>query len=872
MQIRSNSSQQLRAIAAPLHPWESIGISDKDYTALVDTWSVNEVQGTEAANRIKAWLASDRNQVLNLAGLGLTSLPPLHVDLKKLNAANNLLTSLPAHLPPLVELNVRGNQLKRLPEELPTASLQMLNAVGNNLESVPANFHWFRPGCEIYLEGNILLPDIQAPVGCLLDIDFFYELTMGSVIKVAASLAEFPNAASCIGSTGESPLLLAVQKSNIKLVKLLIAHPLTDVNRIDDSGNMPLISAILSGDDDMALLILQRPDIDINKCTSQGITGLHLAVTLGRTKVVQRMLASPEINPNQPDCRGQAAIHFLILKNDLTMFRLLLTCPQVNLDEPFANGTSIAGMIADVGHSEILESLLDKVAVNQERQQKMMSAALFSAAENGKLQIAVLLLRKYRCDPDSVGHDLGAPALCIAAQNGHIDVVKLLLRFNADPMKQGTNSPPALLQAMAGRNKKIFELLLALPQIDPNVPDASNDMTPLYYAAQLGLSDYAMLLMQHKKIDINRTSQLGQTPLLMAVLAGQQTIFEPLMQDVRIDVNKSGANGFTPLHAACLLGFATMARQLMSHEAIDLFGVQRDGAMALNASVKGDHLEIVEMMLDAMQAKRALAKLEMVHALGQCVMNGTIRTCRLLMERFGITVHDMLPNELTLLHLASRYGQPDIMHWLLEQGADASQRDFEGKLPLQRAAENEAPENGMNLLHLLKHGASVKMCGDINEQRKVVYAIGRFVINELITVSENLKQVEQVDSISMTDNKAMQSKAKKKLADAKELLNLLASMKADVLSTVFAAVALSSIEDYDFTPAEHPWLMQALDLQPARDPESRKGFYASVRKTMELWDGQGFDGAGRGLFSVLGTRELSRLPPLTRCLRERWGI
>ncbi len=869
MQIRSNSKQQQRASLASLQPWQLIGISDKDYTALVEKWSINEAQGAEVVSRIKAWLASDRNQELNLSGLGLTSLPPLPADLKKLNAANNLLSSLPEQLPPLLELNVRGNQLRRLPEELPTASLQMLNAVGNNLECVPANFHWLRPGCEIYMQGNSLLPDIQAPVGCFLDIDFLYELTLGSVTKVAAMLAEFPNAAGCIGSKGESPLLLAVQLCDMERVKLLISHPLTNVNQASQSGKTPLMVAIRRELDEIALLILQRPEIDLNKCSDQGDSALHLAVTLDRKVVVQRMLANVEIDPNQADSHGHTAMHLAILKNDLALFKLFLSCPLVNLHQLIKEGLSIIDLIAVEGHRPMLEALLDKVSVNQKWQQEMINDALVAAAANGQQQIVDLLLRKYRCNPDSLSNPCNSSAIGMAAQNGHIDIVRLLLHFNADPINQSEVSPPALHVAIAGRHKQVFELLLALPNMDPNTLDACG-FTPLILAAQYGLSDYAVLLLQHKKIDINQTGNLGQTALLTAVLAGQQACFEQLMQDKRIDVNKASKNGHFPLYEACRLGLTAMVRQLISYKTIDLFAQQNDETTALNAAAQSGKSEIVEMLLDAMQAKRELTQMEILDSLVLCMVGGKIQVFQFLMERFRMTVHQKLPNGLTFLHLASKLGQPDFLYWLLKQGADPWQREVGGKLPLQLAAKNPEQKNGMNLLHLLMHGPGVQAIAGITEQREVVYAIGSYVIHTLTTVSEFLKKEnfgEKFDSGFMADKKAKQS-----LAAARDLLNLLSGMKAGVLSTIFAAVALSSVEAFDLIPAEHPLLLQALAMSPDPDPESRARFYASIRDSMKLWDGEGIDGAGQGTFSVLGTMNLSRLPPLTRHIRNSWGI
>lgn len=836
MQVRSNNGQQQRASTAPLHPWQLIGNSDKDYTALVDKWSVNEVHGSEAANRIKLWLASDHNQDLNLSGLELTSLPPLHADLKKLNAANNLLTSLPPQLPPLVELNVRGNQLKRLPEELPTASLQMLNAVGNKLESVPANFHWLRPGCEIYIDGNSLLPEIQVPVGCFLDTDFFYEIIFGSSTKVAVLLAEFPNAASCIGNNGDSPLLHAVQKRDSELVRLLTTHPLTDVNRADELGDTPLFSAIRSGDENLALLILQRPDIDLNKVAYRGSPCLHFAAIFGQKKVVQLMLANPEIDLNQVDAKGQKAIQFVIIKKDLAMFRLFLDCPLLNVDHSFAEGVSIAALIGGVGHVEMLETLLNKVAVNQENQQNVINKAMFSAAQAGKLEIADLLLRKYRCDPDYVDPELGLTVIGIAAENGHIDIVKILLRFHADPMKSLPKGKPALLLSMKEKDRELFELLLALPQMDPNVPDAATGITPLFHAVQNGMTDYMMLLLQHKKIDVNRASHRGLTPLI----------------------------------EACRLGRAAMVKSLLKHQAIDLYVKIEPGISVLDLAAGSGHADIVALLLEAIQADKGMAKVDCLNAVLHAMAGGFVRTTQILMKSLGIKMNDSLANGSTLLNMSSQFGDPKVTQWLLEQGADPGQYDLNGTLPLELAARDMKRTNNMNLIYLLMYGASVKACGDMSQQRSVLYALGRFVINKLTTVSEHMKASasrKQSDATSEADNIAEQS-----LADARELMNLLSQTKSDVLSIIFAAVALSSIEAYDLTPSEHPLLIQALSFSPVSDPESTASFYAGIRKNMQIWDGQGNDGAGQGTFSVLGVSELSRLPPLTKYIRELWRI
>lgn len=131
---------------------------------------------------MKGWVAADQpGQMLNLARLGLTSLPEnWPASLTRLNVSLNQLSSLPENLPAsLTVLMAPDNRLERMPENIPT-SLPNLNVDRNQLTGLPQNlpdtlrFVFVRDNrltslpeqmtrmlgsdCEVYLEGN-LLPD-----------------------------------------------------------------------------------------------------------------------------------------------------------------------------------------------------------------------------------------------------------------------------------------------------------------------------------------------------------------------------------------------------------------------------------------------------------------------------------------------------------------------------------------------------------------------------------------------------------------------------------------------------------------------------------------------------------------------------------------
>jgi len=84
-----------------------------------------------------------------------------------------------------------------------------------------------------------------------------------------------------------------------------------------------------------------------------------------------------------------------------------------------------------------------------------------------------------------------ATSLYIACQNGHADVVKLLLTHK---------------------------------DIDVNIPLNTNGASPLYIACGMGHADVVQLLLAREDIDVNQVANDGTTPLQIAQLEKQTEI------------------------------------------------------------------------------------------------------------------------------------------------------------------------------------------------------------------------------------------------------------------------------------------------------------------------------------------------------------
>ena len=138
---------------------------------------------------------------------------------------------------------------------------------------------------------------------------------------------------------------------------------------------------------------------------------------------------------------------------------------------------------------------------------------LLKAADAGDMEMVKLLLR-YRADPN-IASDNGDTPLLFAAGDGYLDIVQLLLDHGARTgIQTGVNRNFPLLWAAHDGRLEIMQLLLD-HGADPNIQDDSGS-TPLKLAASNGHVDAVALLLR-SGAEPNIASLNGWTPLYSSV-------------------------------------------------------------------------------------------------------------------------------------------------------------------------------------------------------------------------------------------------------------------------------------------------------------------------------------------------------------------
>jgi ankyrin repeat protein len=215
--------------------------------------------------------------------------------------------------------------------------------------------------------------------------------------------------------------------------------------------------------------------------------------------------------------------------------------------------------------------LLEKGA-DVNKKERSGKTALLIAAENGHKQIVELLLGK---GADAYKRCEYRDDLILAAEHGHKDIVELLLAKGAPVYKNDKFGNAALTLAAKNGHKEIVKLLL-----ERGAPVNEGKTPALPSAAERGYKEIVELLLA-KGADVNKMwEENGEfyTALILAAGRGYKEIVELLLAkgaDVNavIYYNHYYRHGFDPI-----LG-------------------KEDGDSALIVAVKHGHKEIVELLL-----------------------------------------------------------------------------------------------------------------------------------------------------------------------------------------------------------------------------------------------------------------------------------
>uniref|UniRef100_A0A0K2TKJ7 Transient receptor potential cation channel subfamily A member 1 homolog [Aplysia californica] n=1 Tax=Lepeophtheirus salmonis TaxID=72036 RepID=A0A0K2TKJ7_LEPSM len=320
------------------------------------------------------------------------------------------------------------------------------------------------------------------------------------------------------------------------------------------------------------------------------------------------------------------------------------------------------------GNNDAASVLLSTSGIEKEPRDLQGSTPLHLASTYNRLDTVKLLLAN-KANPKCIDIDERTP-LHEACQEGNVEVVNAIIseseaNFSTDFVKEliqkkDGEGNTSLSIAVSSGSIKIVELLL---EYGANVNSKNkHSVSVLHCAARTGQIESVELLVEHSA-EVNVVNSLIQTPVYIAASNNNVKVIEYLVNN-GCNPNIQDSNGFTPLHIACKEGNVEAVEVLIAFKTnVDL--LDYDDRSCLYIAALYNKPEVLKALLEN----------------DKC--NGLI------------SVNDLFDN--LPLHVASKEGNVEIVHLLINAGSDIDKKN----------------EDEMTALHLASLNGRVKVVEEI---------------------------------------------------------------------------------------------------------------------------------------------------------------
>ena len=420
-----------------------------------------------------------------------------------------------------------------------------------------------------------------------------------------------------------TPLMYAVEQSDVPLVKMLLDTKGLNVNQTNAHGQTALVyaesiqhkpirntmKALLQSHRDIHIPLVFNPNLDIGP-PGRNREGERIAWFNEHAHVWWHDVphGSPIRSEDSPYRNGPELMD-AIRTGTLDAVEPLLTDPKTDVNYLVDNGTYVTSPLIDAVHRGN-ELLVDRLLAHPMCDVNLASwdgdaigyryncnTALMWAANRGHLAVLNRLLRHPQIRVNhrhAVCHD---SALMIAARHGHVAVVdRLLVVPDIDDSLPYNGELDAMMTATMNGHIAVIQRLLERPVVPFYSVRRSMEI-----AASTNRLDLLKLLMVSSHMRNNRERRQAKGKALMAALyAGHEETVDFLMRDGFVrsyHVNAKDRDGCTPLMKLCAKGHTELVARLLKVPGLRVNEVDGHNMTALRHALTSNRSDLVDLLL-----------------------------------------------------------------------------------------------------------------------------------------------------------------------------------------------------------------------------------------------------------------------------------
>ncbi|KAI4461684.1 no mechanoreceptor potential c isoform d-related [Holotrichia oblita] len=503
------------------------------------------------------------------------------------------------------------------------------------------------------------------------------------------SVTDVQKALNRQSAIGWTPLSIAAYKGHQELVNNLLGnHARVDV--FDNDGRSALHLAAEKGYIQVCDSLLSNKAF-INSKSRNGRTALHLAALNGFTDLVKFLIKDHNAVIDILTLKKQTPLHLAAGAGQIGVCKLLLEL-GANIDATDDQGQKPIHAAAQNNYSEVAKLFLQQHPSLVMATTKDGNTCAHIAAAQGSVTVIEELMKFDRTGVITARNKLtDATPLQIAAEGGHAEVVKALVRAGANVTDENKGGFTAVHLAAQYGHGQVLEVLKSSNSL--RVISKKLGVTPLHVAAYFGQADTVRELLTLVPGTVKSESpngaslvptlgnESGMTPLHLAAFSGNENVVRLLLNSAGVQVDAAThENGYNPMHLACFGGHTTVVGLLLSRSAELLQSHDKHGKTGLHIAATNGHYQMVEVLL------------------GQ-----------------GAEINATDKNGWTPLHYASRAGCTEVVKLLCESGASPKSETNLGAAPIWFAA-SEGHHDVLEYLMTKEHDTY-----NLMEDRRFVY-------------------------------------------------------------------------------------------------------------------------------------------------------
>lgn len=440
---------------------------------------------------------------------------------------------------------------------------------------------------------------------------------------------------------GLTPLYTATEAMFLSGAQVLLQAGADPNMSVGANGETPFVASLVEGRDHLALLYLDN-GAHVDTMLSNGNTPLIQAIETASDGAIVELMLEKGADPNRKNQRGETALFKAINADRLDHVTFLLAHnANPNLPGP-------KHMLWPAVHKpDILEMLLEKGA-----NMKLAPGILELATSTNSIEVVTLLLR-YDADPNAKKDGIYTP-LCSAIRDDRELLVDLLLQADADPNLAALEHPISKC------------VTYHRPHLLPRILEAGADPKQLKGIVEKCVenkeADCLKILLRYGA-DVNERGASGNTALTTAIKHGDHAMVEVLLQNGASPVVRGQE---WPVNLA--VANPAILAKLLQH-----IKTENINKGALEKAVMADQIESVKMLLSK-----------------------------------GVDVEDRNGGVFSALTTAIRENRKIIFTFLLDEaGADSNSPGEH--LPIIKAIRRHRADDLYYIQHLLEHGADMNL-------------------------------------------------------------------------------------------------------------------------------------------------------------------